>query len=279
MFRWFWCCVAVFLSISVLQTTNAATYEIVFEEGAFKYDLSSTSESVDNKYLARVTVKKDGIVIAKELRGSTLPDAWAFYQRWNVELKHTDAPRDADITSIFEYFEKQTAALGNGNVRLGNTKLADITDLLDVLNRVPVLKSGEYPFVMGVHKGGRSVHGKPHVPRLLGGTQKKPYDLTDPTSKATTPGGFIHTLNKNNAQGQKNVATGINIHDGRKDDKDYKDSEGCLTIRPQDWKGFYGALPSPEDWSKNKHLGVVLVRRGVEFTDSPPVAPSSLSIM
>jgi len=279
-FRWFWYCVAGFLSIAALQEATAAKYEIVIEEGAFKYNPSSTSENVDNKYLARVTVKKDGNVIARDLRGSTLPDAWVFYQHWNIDLKHTDQPSDDDIVSMFNHFEKETTALRNGNAKLGNTSLADINDILDVLNRVPVIRSGSYPFIMGVHQAGNPDrrHGKPYVPRLLGGTQEKPYDPTDTTSKATVTGGFIRTLNKNNAQDQKKIAEGINVHDGRRT-SDYKDSEGCLTIRPQDWIAFYRTLPSPDEWSKNNHIGVVSVHRGVESSDSvPPVAPSNLFI-
>ncbi|MDP3090875.1 MAG: hypothetical protein Q8N04_09370 [Nitrospira sp.] len=276
MFRWLRYCVAAFISIAVLQTANAANFEIVFEEGIFKYDSSLTPEHVNNKYLARVTVKKDGNVIVKDLRGSTLPDAWAFYQRWNIDLKHIGPPSDADIVSTFNHFEKETTALRNGNAKLGNTSLADINDILDVLNRVPAIRSGNYPFIMGVHQAGNpdKRHGKPYVPRLLGGTKDNPYDPVDEsTSRATVTGGFIRTLNRNNKQGQKTIADGINVHDGRIK-KDYKDSEGCLTIRPEDWDSFYGALPSPDEWSKNNHMGIVLVCRLSDC--APPSAPNLL---
>ncbi len=259
----------------VSQIANAASYEIIFEEGAFQYYASKSPAAVDNKYLARVTVKKDGDVVLKDLRGSTLPDAWVFYQHWNVELKRSTPPTDADIASMFQHFERQTSALRDADAKLGNTNLADIADILDVLNRVPALKSGRYPFVMGLHKGGQSVHGNPHVPRLLGGDRGRPYDpTTDSASTATTIGGFVRTLNKNNAQDQKNIAAGINVHDGRTS-KDYKDSEGCLTIRPQDWKVFHEALPSPSDWVEGKHNGIVSVRREAEPELSAPMSPMS----
>lgn len=277
MIRTLWRGSATLLLLTSLHSANAAKYEILFEEGVFQYDPASTADDVNNKYLARITVKRDGNVVAKDLRGSTLPDAWVFYQRWNVELKHTSPPSDADLVAMFEYFEKQTIALRNSNAKLGETSLADIADILDVLNRVPAIKSGDYPFVMGLHKGGQSVHGQPYAPRLLGGTQEKPYDPADSTSKAATIGGFIRTLNKNNAQNQKYLAAGINVHDGR-NTRDYKDSEGCLTLRPQDWNKFYGALPSPAAWTNDRHIGVVSVRRATPAPATTLPAPTNLRV-
>lgn len=262
-------CLLVLIWIAILQPASAAKYEILFEEGAFRYDPNSDPNDVDNKYLTRVTVKKDGNVLATDIRGSTLPDAWVFYRRWNVELKQTNTPSDTDIVTMFQYFEKQTGELRDSNARLGGTRLADIADILDVLNRVPAIKTGNYPFVMGLHKSGKSKHGHPYAPRLLGGPKGKPFDPTDSNSTATTVGGFIRTLNKNNAQGQSYLADGINVHDGRTNE-DYKDSEGCLTIRPQDWKKFYESLSSPEDWIKYNHVGVVSVSR--------PVPPQAVTI-
>ena len=43
---------------ALLPTAHAASYEIVFDEGAFQYDSASSAENQDNKYLARVTVNK-----------------------------------------------------------------------------------------------------------------------------------------------------------------------------------------------------------------------------
>ncbi len=249
------------LPVALLPTAHAATYEIVFEEGAFQYDSDSPAENQDNKYLARVTVIKDGQILAKNIRGSTLPDAWAFYKHWNVDLKKTLPPTDTDVLTVFKDFEKQTTSLRESKARVGGTMLADLADILDVLNRVPVLSGGKYPFVMGIHQGGKSVHGKPYVPRLLGGTKERPYSAGDSSSRASAVGGYIKTLNKNNAQHQAFIATGINVHDGRKSE-DYKDSEGCLTIRPQDWNTFYRALPTPGEWKKGRHIGVVHIRRG-----------------
>jgi len=269
-----WVMTSTFISAVLSTSTHAASYEILFEEGAFKYGPASSPDDVDNKYLARVTIRRDGSVLAKDMRGSTLPDAWAFYQRWNGELRHESPPSDTDVKAIFDDFEQRTATLRASDLKLGATKLADLADIVDVLNRVPALKSGKYPFAIGVHKGGLSVHGKPYVPRLLGGTLEMPYDPDDHATKATTVGGFIRSLNKNNAHGQQNVAAGINVHDGRRS-RDYKDSEGCLTVRPQDWKTFYSALPSPEEWAKSQHVGVVRVSRGSQAT---PAAPTNLSV-
>ena len=42
-----------------------------------KFNPALSPDDVDNKYLARVTILKDGSVLAKDMRGSTLPDAWA----------------------------------------------------------------------------------------------------------------------------------------------------------------------------------------------------------
>jgi hypothetical protein len=150
--------------------------------------------------------------------------------------------------------------LRKSDAKTGETRLADIAEIIDVLNRVPALPSGAYSFVTGLHKDGNSIHGKPFAARLLGSTASDPFDPSVANSKATRVGGFIRTLNRNNAQGQKKIASGINVHDGRIG-KNYRDSEGCLTIRPQDWKLFYSALPSPENWVKDKHTGRVVVVR------------------
>ncbi len=91
---------------ALLPTAHAASYEIVFDEGAFQYDSASSAENQDNKYLARVTVRKDGQILAKNLRGSTLPDAWAFYKHWNVDLKKTLPPTDTDVLTVFKDFEE-----------------------------------------------------------------------------------------------------------------------------------------------------------------------------
>lgn len=255
-------CWLLFVAPVLLFSLGAqgAEYEVSFVEGAYKFDVNASPTDVNNKYLARVTIKKDGQVVAKDIRGSTLPDAWAFYVRWNVELKKATAPKDSDVVEMFDHFEKQTTELAKSGAKLGETKLADIAGILDVLNHVPAIPSGSYTFVTGLHKQGTSVHGKPYAARLLGATAEKPYDPRDANSKATEVGGFIRTLNKNNVHGQRRIANGINVHDGRTS-KDYKDSEGCLTVRPQDWAAFHGALPSPEDWKKEKHTGRLVVIR------------------
>lgn len=271
------CWIALLAWLLSPARTSAAHYEIIFEEGAITYDANSTAEDINNKYLAHVTVKKDGTTLVKDLRGSTLPDAWAFYRRWNVELKHSAPPNDADVVSIFEQFAEQTAQLRASRAKLGATALADLADILDVLNRIPVLQSGTYPFVMGIHKSGRSPYGKPYVPRLLGGTADSPYDPAASKGVSSTAGGFIRTLNKNNAQGQRKIANGVNVHNGRSS-QDYKDSEGCLTIHPQDWRSFYTVLPSPEDWAKQRHTGAVSVHRGKSLDSNAPHAPTILGV-
>lgn len=248
------------LSLLFVTTVHASVYEITFEEGVYKFATDSKPTDVNSKYLARVTVKKDGRTVADGIRGSTLPDAWTFYRRWNVELKKATTPNDNDIVAMFDHFEQQTAGLRKSGAKLGNTKLADIADIVDVLNRIPAIPSGTYFFVTGLHKQGKSVHGRPYAARLLGSTASNPYDPRIANSKATEVGGFIRTLNRNNAQAQEKFAAGINVHDGRTSEE-YKDSEGCLTIRPQDWKAFYSALPSPEEWVKGKHTGRVVVSR------------------
>ncbi|WP_395822322.1 hypothetical protein [Devosia sp.] len=238
----------------------AAVYEIDVKEGAHKFDPNSKPSDKDNKYLASVTVKKDGKVVASDIRASTLPDAWMFYVRWNVELKRTSPPKDAEIIAMFDHFEEQTKRYRESGTKLGNTPLADIADIMDVLNRIPAIPSGEYRFVTGLHRNNSGPHGRPYAVRLLGGAEERPFDPAVPKSEATVVGGFIRTLNKNNAQGQRKMANGINVHDGRPS-RDYKDSEGCLTIHPDHWSKFIKSLPSPEEWARDKHTGKLILTR------------------
>ena len=88
------------LSLLFVTRVHASAYEITFEEGFYKFATDSTPTDVNSKYLARVTVKKDGRLVANDIRGSTLPDAWTFYRRWNVELKKTTTPNDTDIVAM-----------------------------------------------------------------------------------------------------------------------------------------------------------------------------------
>lgn len=59
------------------------------KRASFQHDAPSSAENPDQKYLARVTTMKDGQILANGLGGSTLPDAWAFAHRWNVERNKT----------------------------------------------------------------------------------------------------------------------------------------------------------------------------------------------
>jgi hypothetical protein len=271
-----WLVLSVLSSISLLfaeRTAIAATYEVVFDEGSYKYVPASGANDVNNKYLARVTIRRDGSIVASGIRGSTLPDALALYERWNVELQHEEPPNDIDIQEIFQRLEQRLRDMRSSKQISVEIKRA-VEGIVDALENVPVLKSGDYAFVMGLHKGGTGPHGHPYVPRLLGGTLATPYDPDNPI-KATILGGFIRSLTKNNAQGQRYLASGINVHDGRLS-RAYKDSEGCLTIRPQDWKAFYTALPSPDNWKNGQHVGVVRIKRGVQ--DQVPSARTNLAI-
>lgn len=258
--------VLLVLTVSTLVVPTvapAASYEILFEEGAYKYEPGSGSNSVNNKYLARVTIKRDESILAKDIRGSTFPDAAAFYVLWNVQLRHEEAPNDADVLGIYQRLQQRMDSMRSSKLLSDDIKRA-VEGIVAALDDLPVLKSRDYPFVMGVHKGGTGPHGHPYVPRLLGGTFAAPYD-PDISVEPSILGGFIRSLTKNNAQGQRYLASGINVHDGRVT-RVYKDSEGCLTIRPQDWRAFYSALPSPEKWKKGLNVGVVRIKRAATAT-------------
>jgi len=272
--RLVWLALFVLTSISLVvgpKKATAATYEIVFEEGAYKYMPGANPDDVDNKYLARVTIRKEGSIVATDIKGSTLPDSVAFYERWNVQLQHAEPPNDAEVLGIFEHLEQRMQEMRSSKLISVEIKRA-VEQLVDVLENLPVLKTGDYAFVTGVHKGGAGVHGHPYVARLLGGTMAAPYDPDIPI-KPTIMGGYIRSLTKNNAQGQRYLASGINVHDGRIG-RAYKDSEGCLTIRPQDWRAFYAALPSPKNWQNGHNTGVVRIKRGIQDGSSAAQANS-----
>jgi len=240
----------------------AANYEIVVQEGAYQYNKDLPMTDNNNKYLAKVTIKKNGLVVVTDIRASTLPDAAFFYHSWHSEKK-AKPPTDNDVEQIFKKLKNDRAALeaawNDSNSFIAN--LIAFTQILEVLNAVPVIWSGKYEFVTGLHKGGKSVHGKPFAVRTIGGsTIAKAYDGRTASPKPELVGGFLATINENAAQGMRKVANGINIHDGRIS-KDYKDSEGCITIHPDHWNRFHNALPKPGDWTSSQHVGKLSVSR------------------
>jgi hypothetical protein len=265
--------VAALLFLLTSLYAQASQFTIKFHEGYYPYNAKLGKDSTDNKYLALVEIFKDGKQIATA-RGSTIPDAFLFYSGW-FDKGGTASPVDADIEQLEQKITDQVTQLRHGT-------FADIADILRVLHEIPVLWSGRYAFRMGIHRaldcyadpaqatipitgpifGKYKCHGVPRVPRLTGNPKlSAPYDArTMAVDQATTTGGYIATINSNQTQSHKHVATGINIHDGRVS-LELRDSEGCLTIRPSDWSTFYSALPTPNEWDAAGHTGVVEIER------------------
>lgn len=276
--------------------THAATYTIMFEEGARTYNPSAKSDYIENKYLARVTVSVDGKTLVT-VRGSTIPDSFFFHGGW-YEQGNVNSPIDAAIRGIEDDLLKKVDGREPGGNPGSYQQFKDIVDT--ILAAVPVVQSGTYRFIMGRHQEGRcysdhpldvshspipipgsiqgkyKCHGVPYVPRLLGTNypSERAYDsMTDHWSRAGT-GGYVTSINRNKEHDFARVATGINIHDGRRS-LDIRDSEGCLTIHPDDWETFYKALPAPNEWYLKEHRGIVEVKRlRSNLTPAPmPKAP------
>ena len=181
-------------------------YEIIFEEGeaidqnsnSIKYDSIKGKDHLDNKYLAKVTIKQNGVEKVTNLRGSTLPAAPFFYECWYED--NPLPPNDHNIKYIFKEWGKKLEGLpqdylGNNFIQF----LENFSDIIKHLNHVPVIPSGKYYFVMGCHKNGTSVHGHPYAVRIKGSDSKE--ELYRPNSlveqKDLVHGGYLSTLNKN----------------------------------------------------------------------------------
>jgi hypothetical protein len=165
-----------------------------------------------------------------------------------------------------------------------------MNEIIRFMQSVPVVWSGRYKFIIGLHKNGNSVHGHPYVPRLRGTSDEdNPYNATNDNITDDMlyglNGVWVATINENKQHSMKKIAAGINIHDGRRS-KDYRDSEGCLTIHPDDWDRFIHKLPNIVSWMDEGHKGEVIVFRKhkVSTTDSPssediPSPPLHLRIL
>ena len=67
-------------------------------------------------------------------------------------------------------------------------------------------------------------------------------------------GYFVPTVNKNPNRSNERKANKIWIHRGRRNGPN-RDSEGCLTIHPDDWDTFQSYFPSQHEWEST---GLVL---------------------
>lgn len=274
-------CLVLALGLSAAPVAAGDHFEIIFEEGAFPFrpppeqDLDAAwkaaHEQTTNKYLARVTVRRNGDVVAQGIRGSTLPDAPLLYLDWHEQgegLWRDTSPDDSDVVKVCQHLQA-LADEGGGPDPAAPEIFRRVSrayrDVWFEINSLPVLPSGTYCFTMGLHGGGSKYHGHPYVPRLLGGPARQPYDgggrrIRPASCARLLDGGAIRTLNPNAAHDGAHMAAGINIHDGRRT-LDYRDSEGCLTIHPDDWGKFYMKLPSPDEWRAQGHTGIVTIRR------------------
>lgn len=271
---------------------HSSHYEIIFKEGAYNYDTSKPETDTANKYLAQVTIKKDGQVLNNDeeiIKGSTLPDSWFFYEVWHGE-GNIRPPTDADVERIFSEWENISEVPNNYQL-IDNALFDFITNINEVFRYatyIPVIYSGTYSFKIGLHKNGQSIAGLglPDVPRLIGSSDyNKPYDGSNQDQTLLHyDGGYIRTINKNKDKNYANVANGINIHDGRHDSayttpSASKFSLGCITINPKDWNLFNSKLPNIEDWKNNKHTGTVtIIREEPDTTGTPTDIPRIQSV-
>jgi hypothetical protein len=271
-----------FVICVIVDSAHGAHFRIVITEGENTFDYNLSHSNLMNKYLAMVQLFKDDVLILDGIRGSTLSDSVFYYQLWHDGIEDR-SPTDKDIQKIFADWDAQVDAnLIDPNF---TSFIQDLNKIIRFFVSIPVVWSGKYKFVIGLHKGGNSVHGKPYVPRLKGTWDKdKPYnasseDNTDDQVKKLN-GIWLATINENKAHGMRKVAAGINIHDGRRS-KDYRDSEGCLTIHPDDWSAFIHTLPTIEDWKSVGHTGEVIVirKKPAGPTSKTPSPPQNLHVI
>lgn len=273
--------ISIFLILFFSVNTYASQYRIEFKEGEYLFDYSLPREDLNNKYLAKVQLYKDGVMILDNIRGSTLSDSIFYYQMWHDGIKDR-SPTDKDIQDIFASWDSQVEGISTDS-NIANL-LKDMNKIIRFFASVPVVWSGRYKFIIGLHKNGNSVHGHPYVPRLHGTWDKEnPYNATSNNNTDDTlsqlNGVWIATINENKRHSMKKIAAGINIHDGRRS-RDYRDSEGCLTIHPDDWNTFIHNLPDIESWKNKGHSGEVIVYRTHEVpADNLPSLPLHLRIM
>ena len=261
----------------------ASNYEIIFREGSYEYNTTMPATSHNNKYLAKVLIKKDGVILNpnKTIRGSTLPDSWFFYEVWHGK-GNVNPPNDNDIKRIFTEWEGNRPGSSDYNVIGPNVYklLNDFESIIKKASYSPVIYSGKYYFDIGVHNNATSPNdtGWPYVPRLKGRNINSPYDGRDPDKVGNIyVGGYIKTINKNINQKSLYIANGINVHHGRRDENlsspsSSKYSNGCLTINPSDWEDFYKSLPNIEEWKNAGHLGTITIIRPT--IKSPPTLAS-----
>jgi hypothetical protein len=230
-------------------------YDLLFIEGLHAYDATKDPKNLDNKYLARVILRKNGAEVTTA-RGSTFPDSPAFYLLWFRD--HKKSPRDKDLEELAGSPEARSRLLQFDGIPKDSMEF-----VVNYATDRPVFPSGIYAFAMELHQDGAGAHGHPYAPRLLGGTDANPYFPGTPSlePKDLVAGGFLRSITPNVAQGGKRLANGINVHDGRRSSTNEKDSEGCLTIDPRDWESFIAKLPSPEEWTRSGAKGNLWIIR------------------
>ena len=171
--------------LSIVTTTHASNFEIIFYEGEYSFNHNLPETDTENKYLAKVIIKKDGIIQNEQvtIKGSTLPDSWFFYEIWHGEGNITP-PKDSDIEKIFTEWEDELPSQGDFNSTDPNLYnfINDIGRIIKKASYIPVIYSGRYNFEIGLHQNGQSRYGIgiPHVPRLKGSNFDKPFDGRTP---------------------------------------------------------------------------------------------------
>ena len=297
--------ITVVLVVSLFATVSgvvlASEYKVVFTEGAYNFDSNLQLDDLNNKYLATIEVFIDGKSTDSDIRGSTISDSIFYYQMWNVDGRSVP-PNDDDIVDIFSNWEQKTqrwnvkskcgqhpdedivnifSNWGQKNIIIPhngilNDFLSSMRGVIDYMVYVPVIWSGKYRFEIGQHKNGNSIHGQPYVLKLKGTRyENQPYNAKDKINEKDLlkkEGTWISTINKNRAQNMNCITSGINIHRGRRS-KDYKDSEGCLTIHPDDWGCFIRIFPCIKDWKIRGHEGIVEVIRSNTAIEKPGCPP------
>ena len=188
------------------------------------------------------------------------------------DIGRPDPLYGADIVAID--WEPEKIILPQNGI-LGDFLLS-MHKLINHMVYVPVIWSGKYRFKIGQHQNGISIHGQPYVLRLQGtGDEYKPYNAKNIIKEKDLlkiEGNWISTINKNRNQKMNYITEGINIHRGRRS-RDYKDSEGCLTIHPDDWGCFIRIFPCIKEWNNQGHEGIVEVIRLKQRPRSSPAKP------
>ena len=169
------------------------------------------------------------------VRGSTLPNPYWYYKDESGKAIFVDGK----LQEVFDNFSKMKLE------EIGLEGLRPLVDLFQDDKKWPIVAAGIYSFdVIDTTKWNGSYN------RAL----------------KINKGYFVPTVNKNPNRSNERKANKIWIHRGRRNGPN-RDSEGCLTIHPDDWETFQSYFPSQHEWESTASVGIVYIIRSNEIVE------------